>query len=80
MRTAAATSNVDFIMTRHFLTVLGWPPLFRDKKGAIYEAVHFLERAAGSDRVSGAFGDQRRRADRRESTSRVGEDVLRHLP
>jgi mono/diheme cytochrome c family protein len=22
-------------MTRHFMTVLGWPPLFRDKKGAI---------------------------------------------
>src|SRR6187431_317502 len=40
----------------------GWPPVFRDKKGAICEAFHFLERAYGSARVSGVSGDQRRRA------------------
>src|SRR6187402_1932555 len=58
----------------------GWPPVFRDKKGAINEAFHYLERAYGSARVSGVSGDQRRRADQRESTSGDGADVLRHLP
>jgi hypothetical protein len=67
-------------MTGHFMTVLGWPPLFRDKKVAIYEASHFLERAAVSDRVSGALGDPRRRAGRREPASGNGDDVLRRLP